>query len=257
MPNGGQLTLSGENIVLNDNFPAGEGTAPGPYVMITVSDTGSGIPPELRSRIFEPFFTTKPADKGTGLGLSTVMNIIKRHDGFVELDSEVGKGTTFKIHIPAVTAATAQESELKGAALPSGNGEVVLLVDDEVSVLELGKSTLTNYGYRLLTAGNGLEAIACFELHKHEIRLVIMDADMPYLDGISALRRIRKIDPNVPVIIASASSYDTGYVSKLSHIITLPKPYGVEDLVRGAAQALGNMQTADKASGATPVLAHA
>jgi CheY-like chemotaxis protein len=225
--------------------------------MVTVSDTGSGIPPELRSRIFEPFFTTKSADKGTGLGLSTVMNIVKRHVGFVELESEVGKGTTFKIHIPAVTAAGAEESELKGAELPSGNGEVVLLVDDEVSVRELGKSTLANYGYQLLTAGNGLEAIACFELHKDEIRLLVMDADMPYLDGISALRRIRKIAPDVPVIIASASGYDTGYVSKLANVSTLAKPYGIEDLVRGAAQALGNMATPNKSSRATSVLAHA
>jgi len=256
MPNGGQLTLSAENIVLNDNLPASREAAPGSYVIITVSDTGSGIPPELRSRIFEPFFTTKPTDKGTGLGLSTVMNIIKRHAGFLELESEVGKGTRFKIHIPAVTSATTEESELKGAELPLGNGEVVLLVDDEVSVRELGKSTLANYGYRLLTAGNGLEAIACFELHKHEIRLIVMDADMPYLDGISALRRIRKIAPNVPVIIASASSYDTSYVSKLANVITLAKPYGIEDLVRGAAQALGNMPTPDKPSGATPVSAH-
>lgn len=257
MPKGGQLTLSGENIVLTDNMPTSGEALPGPYVVVTVSDTGSGIPPELRSRIFEPFFTTKPADKGTGLGLSTVVNIVKRHVGFVELESEVGKGTTFKIHIPAVTAASAEESELKGAELPSGNGEVVLLVDDEVSVRELGKSTLANYGYQLLTAGNGLEAIACFELHKDEIRLLIMDADMPYLDGISALRRIRKIAPNVPVIIASASGYDTGYVSKLANVITLAKPYGIEDLVRGAAQALGNMPTPDKSSRATSVLAHA
>jgi CheY-like chemotaxis protein len=135
--------------------------------------------------------------------------------------------------------------------LPSGHGEVILLVDDERSILELGKHTLENYGYRLLTAANGLEAVACFDLHKDEIALLVMDTDMPYLDGISALHRIRKIAPDVPVILASATDSDTAHLSqpKLSRVMTLKKPYGVEDLVRGAAQALSSPGQGDVTAG--------
>ena len=239
MPKGGKLKISADNLVLGDEIKARDPDAlPGPNIVICVSDTGTGIPPELQSRVFEPFFTTKPADKGTGLGLSTVVNIVKRHHGFVELKSEAAKGTEFKVYIPAVAAADEKASPAKGEALPMGEGEVVLFVDDERSVLELGKSTLEEYGYRLLTAGNGLEAIACFELHKEEISLIVMDADMPFLDGISALKKIRKAAHEVPVIIASASHYDTTYTARQAHVYTLTKPYGVEDLIRAAAKAL-------------------
>jgi two-component system cell cycle sensor histidine kinase/response regulator CckA len=241
MPEGGRLIISAENVTVTKELAVAHDAAAGPHLMIAVSDTGTGIPPELRARIFEPFFTTKTPDKGTGLGLSTVSTIVKRHQGFMELETEVGKGSAFKIYLPATTAPEQPPAGAKAEPLPLGNGECVLLADDEISVLELGKDTLENYGYRVFTAANGLEAIACFDLHRGQIKLLVMDADMPFLDGVSALERIRKIDPTVPAIIASASTYNTTYISKLSTVHTLAKPYGVEDLVRAAASALGKV----------------
>jgi signal transduction histidine kinase len=241
MTKGGELALSAENLVPNGEIKLSHPDAlEVPYVVITVSDTGTGIPPELRERVFEPFFTTKPADQGTGLGLSTVASIVKRHQGFVELESEAGKGTRFKVYLPAAPIVPVQAPEANRPPLPFGHGELVLFVDDEHSVLELGKSTLENYGYRLLTAANGLEAITCFELHKTEIKLLVMDTDMPFLDGVSALRSIREVAPDLPLIMASATDPDTALMSQRerSGVLFLKKPYGVEDLVRSAAKAL-------------------
>jgi len=188
------------------------------------------------------FFTSKALDKGTGLGLSTVTSIVKRHHGFVSLSSQPGWGTGFQVYLTATTLAQAQPAEPGTAPLPVGHGELVLFADDEGSVLELAKSALENYGYRLVTASNGLEAVGCFELHQHEVKLVIMDTDMPYLDGLSGLRRIREVAPRIPLLLASASNPDTERISKgdLSGLVRLMKSYGVEDLVREVAKALSH-----------------
>ena len=184
--------------------------------------------------------TTKALDRGTGLGLSTVANLVKRHNGFVELDSEVGKGTEFKIFLPALPSTESNAPESKETPLPVGHGEIILLADDEQMVLELAKTTLENYGYAVLLAANGLEAIARFEAHKNEISLLVIDCDMPFLDGMSAIRAIRKMAPNIPVILASATKSDTERVSRadLTHVATLSKPYGIEQLLNGVANAL-------------------
>ncbi len=246
MPTGGTLTLAGENIpataAVLARHPAAEKL---PHVMLTVADTGVGIPADVRARIFEPFFTTKGPEQGTGLGLSTVATLVKRSQGFLEVDSEVGQGSEFRIYLPAVPFTAADRSEIKEAPLPSGNGEMILLADDEQLVLELAKTTLENYGYRVLTADNGLEVIARFESHQHEIKLLVTDADMPFLDGLSAIRAIRKLSPNLPVIVASGikSGSDTSSFANLKLVASLSKPYDVKQLLKGVANILFDATT--------------
>lgn len=241
MPQGGQLTLAAENINLAaDAVRARPDARPGRCILLSVSDTGTGIPPEVVTRIFEPFFTTKGPDKGSGLGLSTVANIVKKHRGFVEVESEVGKGTTFKIFLPATESAQAEEATPKHTALPEGRGELILVVDDEQVVLELAKTTLVNYGYRVLTAPNGLEALACFEAHRDEIRLLVTDTDMPFLNGLNAIQAIQKIKPHIPIIVASGATRDTHHLRRIdtTHLIALGKPYNVDQLLHAVAAAL-------------------
>jgi signal transduction histidine kinase/ActR/RegA family two-component response regulator len=240
MPNGGLLVMSADNMVLSEqHLPANSGALPGSYVMMSVSDTGSGIPPEVRSRLFEPFFTTKSPGKGTGLGLSTVASIVKRHKGFIEVKSEVGKGTEFKTFIPAVPVVVPSSPDAESSSLPFGHGELILFVDDEKSILEVGKTALENYGYAVIAANNGLEAVACFELHKQQISLIVMDTDMPYLDGLGATQTIRKTVADMPIILATANP-DNAILARpeLAHIPCLAKPYAIPDLLREVAQVL-------------------
>lgn len=158
MPNGGTLTISAKNFLVDEQYARMNLEASiGPYIVITVADTGIGMLPEILDRIFEPFFTTKEVGKGTGLGLSTVRGIIKSHGGFINVHSEIGKGTEFKLFIPAVeTMATLLAENVE---LPNGNRELILVVDDEDEILETTKISLETYNYRVLTASNGIEAI--------------------------------------------------------------------------------------------------
>jgi CheY-like chemotaxis protein/two-component sensor histidine kinase len=240
MPQGGQLTITARNLSSGEVLPEGTQARPGPHVVLSVADSGTGIPPEVRARIFEPFFTTKTPDKGTGLGLSTVASIVKKHNGFIELDSAPGRGTEFRIFLPATASTVANEAKPKPAALPTGHGELILVVDDEQLVVELAKTTLENYGYRVLTAPNGLEAIARFEAHKSEIKLLVTDTDMPFLDGMNAIKAIQQSQPKLPILIASGASGNTERVSRIdtAHLSTLSKPYDVEQLLVGVAKAL-------------------
>jgi signal transduction histidine kinase/CheY-like chemotaxis protein len=257
MPDGGTLSLSASNVFLNSaQIPSGSDICPGPFVLLTVRDTGTGIPPDIQQRIFEPFFTTKASDKGTGLGLSTVASLVKRHKGFIQLQSHVGKGTEFKIFLPAAPeqkVETARES----ASLPVGNGEVILLVDDEQMVLELTRHTLENYRYRILTASNGLEAIAAFEKHQHEIDLIITDRDMPFMDGISAARQIKTLSPDLPIIIASATAPETLPRSQNAptNFVYLSKPFDSGQLLTAIARALGSLNPANDSQPRTVVVA--
>ncbi len=238
MPEGGKLTLTAENTSTSEE--ANLEVPPGSYILLKVTDSGMGIPRELQGKIFEPFFTTKGPDKGTGLGLSTVATLVKRHKGSIKLRSEAGKGTQFLIYLPAVPATKQAEGQAFEEMLPSGRGELILLADDEQMVLELAKHTLENFGYRVLTAANGLEAITCFELRKAEIEVVITDTDMPVLSGISALSAIRKIDPLIPIILASATKHDSAELNRkgLREVLVLSKPYGIDQLLKGVAHVL-------------------
>jgi two-component system cell cycle sensor histidine kinase/response regulator CckA len=174
MPNGGTLTICAENLQLTNQTSVLEKA--GDYVRVTVTDTGQGIPPEFLEQIFDPFFTTKEVGKGTGLGLSTVIGIIKDHGGFIKVDSELGKGTTFHVFLPTIAEeadlATQKEKKRKErAALPKGQGELVLIVDDEAFIREVAKTALQNYNYQTMLAGDGLEAISLYQEHQQKINV--------------------------------------------------------------------------------------
>ena len=203
MPNGGNLSISAENLYISEemrriNHYAGVGN----YIVITVEDTGTGMPPEILERIFEPFFTTKDIGKGTGLGLSTVLGTIKSHKGFINVDSEVGKGSKFKVFLPSVNQEVIPLEPDYGEMYP-GRGELILVVDDEPQVLEVTKNILESYNYQTITAKNGMEAIAIYARYKQQIRAVLMDMMMPEMDGSSAISNLKKINPQVKIIACS------------------------------------------------------
>lgn len=202
MPNGGILTIAAENLVIDQQYASMDlATQPGCYTAITVTDTGMGMPPEIIDRIFEPFFTTKEMGKGTGLGLSTVIGIVKSHGGFVNVQSEVGKGTRFGVYLPSHEGTPTQVTE--ELELKFGNGELILLVDDEAAIREITKSSLETYNYRVLTAKDGVEALTIYAQHEQEISVVLLDIMMPSMDGIATSRMLQKINPQVNIIAIS------------------------------------------------------
>ncbi|MGH7970307.1 MAG: ATP-binding protein, partial [Limisphaerales bacterium] len=241
MPTGGSLRLSAANVTITaENQQAGPKVPPGDYVLLRVADTGSGIPPDLLTKIFQPFFTTKAPDKGTGLGLSTVASIVKKHGGVVDVESIPGKGTTFKILLPATESKSNIPTLPTTGELPVGHGQLILVVDDEQMVVELAKTTLENFGYRVITAPNGLEAVAVFQAHQAEIKLLLTDTDMPVLDGLSAIRTIRNMTPGLPVIAASGAERNLNDRANgdLKAVSLLAKPYGMAQLLEAVADAL-------------------
>jgi two-component system, cell cycle sensor histidine kinase and response regulator CckA len=232
MPGGGKLVISLENQTLSDLDCAALRTMrPGPCVLLTISDTGSGMPAEVRERIFDPFFTTKDQGKGTGLGLSTVIGVVKAHSGWISVESEVGVGTRFKIYFPAAT----RSSETIALTDPKrdllrGRGERLLIVDDEKSILKATADTLAHIGYQPLCASDGLRALELFAEHTDSIRMVITDALMPNLDGTLLARAIHRLSPNLPIImmtgVLEATPPNDGSVIEM-----LRKPLKVEQLL--------------------------
>lgn len=204
MPQGGTLTISASNLKVDEQYAQMNLDAkPGFYIVINVSDTGMGIPPEILDRIFDPFFTTKEAGKGTGLGLSTVISIIKSHGGFIDVNSKLGKGTKFKVYLPVEKTVSQSQAELRIEApeeLPKGNGETILVVDDEPAIREITKKSLETYDYKVLTADNGINAIAVYVEHRQKISVVITDMMMPEMDGLATIRMLQKINPDVKVV---------------------------------------------------------
>lgn len=233
MPSGGKLTIKADNIHIDESYARMNLEAkPGRFVVITIADTGVGIPPTIINRIFEPFFTTKEHGKGTGLGLSTALGIVKGHGGFINVYSEAGRGTQFKIYLPAVETPFTSHPVDASAALPFGNGELILVVDDEIAIREITKGTLEAYGYRALTAADGTEAIAVYAQHKDEIKIVLTDVMMPYMDGPLTIRALKKLNPQVKIIATSglAENFKLGEVNG-SVKRFLPKPYTAEKLL--------------------------
>jgi two-component system, cell cycle sensor histidine kinase and response regulator CckA len=210
MPNGGILTIAAENFYVDENYAHMEFQAKvGHYVIVTVSDTGTGIAPEIIKKIFDPFFTTKEKDKGTGLGLANVISIVQNHDGFIKVSSELQKGTQFRVFLPAQITATQETKLLENKEnLLRGNDELILVVDDETNICQFTQSSLSTYGYRVLTASNGIEAIGLYVEHKHEISVVLMDIMMPSMDGIATIRILQQINPQVKIIITSGLTFD-------------------------------------------------
>jgi two-component system, cell cycle sensor histidine kinase and response regulator CckA len=242
MPNGGRLTLSAQNVKLDEEAAGPIKTAPGPYVLLSVADTGSGIPPEVLPRIYEPFFTTKSPGTGTGLGLSTVATIVKQYDGRLDLKTKLGQGTEFKIYFPAMETAAEVTEAHEELTLPVGHGELILVVEDEEAVRELIKTTLENYGYTVVTAQNGVQGISLFEEHKRKVRALITDTDMPYLDGMAAIDAIKALRPDLPVIIASGSQRSAEQLRKIDveHLTNLGKPFSVDQLLIAVGMVVHN-----------------
>ncbi|MCB0262956.1 MAG: PAS domain S-box protein [Calditrichia bacterium] len=234
MPDGGILSIGLDNLTIDDHFARTILEArPGRFVRISVSDTGVGISEALLNRIFEPFFTTKETGKGTGLGLSTVLAIVKSHEGFINVESEQLAGTTFEIYLPALIEEHFPKIENKPVDLPMGQGETILFIDDEPSVLEIAQMTLESHGYRVLAASDGAEALGIFARHKNEVDLVITDMMMPVMDGVATIEALRKIKKDVPIIASSGYIEDdrANTFVQTGAVAFLQKPYTRESLL--------------------------
>ncbi len=241
MPHGGTMGLAIENVQLDAAavkfIP---GAKPGPYVLLKVSDTGMGIPPEIADNIFDPFFTTKGLEKGTGLGLSTVLGIVKSHGGFIQFDSAMGRGTEFKVYLPAKTEAALSAGEKTPKSLPQGRGELILIVDDEAAVRSITKRVLEANGYRTLAASNGIEAVALYTEKGPQIDLVVTDLNMPCMDGLDTLAELRKLNPNVRAVVCTGAGFvqESLAASDLAQYACLKKPFDATSLLNTVQQAL-------------------
>ena len=235
MPNGGRLQIEARNTEIDENYAQMQPDAkPGPYVMVAVSDTGTGIAPGVLPKIFEPFFTTKEIGKGTGLGLSTAAGIVRSHGGFLAVYSELGQGTSFKVYLPAAENRSEKPppSEL-AAALPQGKGELVMVVDDEVAIREIIKVTLVNNGYRVVTATDGTEAVGLFATQKRKVKAVMVDLMMPFMDGIATIRALQKMEPGTKFIAISGlmDQARIGQLNEIGGVNFLAKPFTTEQVL--------------------------
>jgi two-component system, cell cycle sensor histidine kinase and response regulator CckA len=232
MPDGGTLRIVAENLAIDENYARMHLAAQsGAYVLVTIADTGTGILPEIIDRIFDPFFTTKDIGKGTGLGLSTVIGIVKSHHGWIDVDSEIGSGTRFRVYLPATDTHVTTPAIL--ATPRSGHGELILVVDDEVAIQEVTKATLEAYGYQVMTASDGIEAIAIYAEHRQEIDVVLMDMMMPSLDSATIVRTLCKLNPQVQIIAMSGLATSEAVKSTMKEGVKafLAKPFTASELL--------------------------
>ena len=239
MPHGGTLSICAENYFIDENYARMNLEAQvGPYIIVTIADTGTGISHEIIDRIFEPFFTTKEQGKGTGLGLSTVTGIVKSHGGFVNVCSQMRQGTQFQVYLPAVEGSETQPTQ--EYELSQGNGELILVVDDEAAICQVTKTSLETYNYKAVTANDGIEAIALYAQHKNEISVVLMDMMMPEMDGLTTIRMLKKINPQVKIIaISGLAVSDKVNVAMDSGVKDfLPKPYTAQELLQAISGVL-------------------
>ncbi|MBE9205350.1 response regulator [Nostoc sp. LEGE 06077] len=241
MPDGGTLTITAENLLIDENYARMNLDAKvGPYIVISVCDTGIGIPEEILDRIFEPFFTTKAVGQGTGLGLSTVLGILKSHGGFVSVESQIANGTCFRVYLPAVgEQETFSQEEI---TLQIGHGELILVVDDEPSIQEITTTSLETHNYKTLIAGDGIEAIAQYAKNADKINVVLMDIMLPSLDGVTAIRTLQKINPQVKVIATSGlmPKDKLAEIMKIGVKKFLSKPYTVNELLLSLQEILND-----------------
>ncbi len=250
MPTGGTLALALENFDVDAHYASmTPGAQTGPHVMLEVSDTGTGIARETIDQIFDPFFTTKEVGYGTGLGLSTALGIVKSHSGFMQVYSEVGSGTSFKVFLPAHVSEVAGAPIIATTSLPRANGELLLIVDDEKSILQVAKAILEDQGYRVVTALEATGALAIFALRMHEIALVLTDLAMPLMDGVTLIRTLQKMKPDVRIIASTGRGAQDGRANELASLnihASLAKPYNKNKLLtvlhEALAQASDNSQ---------------
>ncbi len=239
MPDGGTLDMAAKNVRIDESYASmSPDSRPGDYVCLSVTDTGTGIAPEIIDKIFDPFFTTKAVGKGTGLGLSTLLGIVKSHVGFVTVQSEVGRGSGFHVYLPAVPEATAATSAGNAGELPRGHGETILVVEDESSIREITGKILTQYGYRVLSSADGADGCALFARHLSEIDVVLTDIDMPIMGGVEMIKVLKRMKPGIKVIVSSGKG--SGIIDKkttpaergaLQVNSYLAKPYSAERIL--------------------------
>ena len=236
MPEGGYLRITCENAILDEQYAAMHLQAKaGRYVNLRIADSGAGIPQAIQDKIFEPFFTTKEVGTGTGLGLSTVLAIVKSHGGFINVYSEPGKGTTFNVYLPAadITPETRKQQSGSVNAL-RGHGETILVVDDEESILTITSETLQTFGFRVLTATDGAEAVAVYLQNRDDIAIVLTDMSMPIMDGAALIRALNLINPAVKIIAASGLNANAAMTKAaetgIKHFLT--KPYTAATLLK-------------------------
>jgi PAS domain S-box-containing protein len=238
MPEGGTLTLRADNFDVDEYYASmTPGAIRGPHVLLEIHDTGNGIPRDLIAKIFDPFFTTKDIGKGTGLGLATVLGIVKSHGGFVNVTSEPGS-TTFKVFLPAVAENDSATPTASAEMIPRGDGETVLVVDDEPFFREVAETVLNKQGYKTLLAEDGIEAIALFARHSKNIAVVVTDIVMPFMDGLTLARTLRRMEPGIKIIISTGRDEDCQKAEIMALDLNgcLAKPYTGATLLAKLAQ---------------------
>lgn len=235
MPDGGILYISAEDVMLDKQYASMQPDAvPGPYVKLSVQDTGAGLPKSVKEQIQDPLFTGVKEGKGGRPGLDVVLSIVKSHGGFTTMESEPGKGSTFSVFLPAVETPENEEPVAADTRLPAGQGELLLVVDDESSVCQITKQTLEAYGYRVLTAADGAEAVALFAENRDSVSLVVMDIAMPVMDGPRTIRALRRLNPNSRIVASSGivSEDSLKFEDAAAPNAFLSKPYTSEHLLR-------------------------
>ncbi len=255
MPDGGRISIEMELCDLAEGDCLGRPDAtPGRYVVVSVSDEGIGIPQEIQHRIFEPFFSTKEVGRGTGLGLATVYAIVRQHGGFINLQSEVGCGTTFRFHLPHAPEAVAEASPESGPDLASlqGRGETILFAEDDEQVLVIAQRVLGQAGYRVLAARDGSEALAIHAAHRGPIHLAILDVVMPQRNGRQTHDELRRRDPRLPVLFATGYSYHHLQDGLIEQSQVLRKPFAPHELLGRVRQVRDAQVAAAEPTGLEP-----
>jgi CheY-like chemotaxis protein len=240
MPRGGRLDIVAERLELDDAYLAAAGSTAGSgvFVCLTVTDTGTGMEARTRERLFEPFFTTKPPSQGTGLGMAMVYGLVKEHRGFINVYSEPGRGTTIRVYLPL--AGNAAPAAPVAAPRARGGSETILIVEDEEMIRSSARRILERYGYRVLLAGDGEEALQLLRLGQDQVDLIVSDVVMPRLTGRQLLDTLRKAGNRVPFVYTSGySALDARESAELDPSVPLlPKPWSASDLAAMVRQVL-------------------
>jgi PAS domain S-box-containing protein len=232
MPEGGDIYVQSDNIIIDENYIKPYHVEPGKYAKISITDTGVGMDETTSQRIFDPFFTTKEMERGTGLGLASAYGIIKNHDGFINVYSEKGEGTTFNIYFPASEKEAEKDKEIDDELIRGT--ESILLVDDEDMIIDVGQGIVENLGYKALIAKSGKDAIGIYEKNQGRIDLVILDMIMPVMDGGETFSKLKKINPDIKVLLSSGYSIDgqATEILKLGCNGFIQKPFNTIELAR-------------------------
>jgi CheY-like chemotaxis protein len=242
MPEGGEISFRASNFELDQSYASMlPGSTAGPNVLLEVRDNGIGISPEILERIFDPFFTTKAVGKGTGLGLSTVMGIVQSHGAHINVASEPGEGTTFRIYLPALRESKPPSGLTHfPTASPRGHGQCVLVVDDEEEVRRSTQVALENHGYQVLVAIDGVDALVVYARNAEKIGCVLTDLIMPQMSGLSLVQVLRRMAPLLPILVSTGLGKKTqlAELKRMQIETVLIKPYGTETLLQSIADAL-------------------